>query len=148
MLVVYGYSSVSICGGATGSHVTGSDVSHMWPEASSAHAQTEVANIRLFHRKWRQSHDRKYVLRMCNRKLGFPAFFLTLVVVPWIPKVTRRVCACATGGCALYTGSWLQEVRVSRVVVQGVFSTTSASSPGYLPLSRHFHFTGSHFIFI
>ena len=34
--VVYGYSSVSICGGATGRHVP-------CPEVCSAHAQPEVA---------------------------------------------------------------------------------------------------------
>ena len=56
VLFVYGYSSVSICGGATGSHVTGSHVtgthvSHMTgsdashvhcPQVYSAHAQPEV----------------------------------------------------------------------------------------------------------
>ena len=48
-------------------------------------------------------------------------FFLTIVVIqlPWIPKITRRVCACATAGCSLYTGSWLRDVGVSRVVVHG-----------------------------
>jgi hypothetical protein len=44
--------AVVLCGGATGSHVTGSDVSHMTgseishvpcPEVFSAHAQPEVA---------------------------------------------------------------------------------------------------------
>ena len=46
VLFVYGYSSVSICGGATGSHVshmTGSDASHVHcPQVYSAHAQPEV----------------------------------------------------------------------------------------------------------
>ena len=63
--------------------------------------------------------------------------FLTLVVVqvPWLPKVTRRVCT---------TGSWLQEVRVSRVVVQwGCFLRRSrlalVTGTSYLPLSRHFN---------
>ena len=46
--VVYGHGQNHICGGATGSHVTGSDVSHMTgsdhiPEVYSAHAQPEVA---------------------------------------------------------------------------------------------------------
>jgi hypothetical protein len=47
MLVVYGDNSSHICGGATGSRVTGSDVSHV----------TESDPVR------------KYALRMRNRKL-------------------------------------------------------------------------------
>jgi hypothetical protein len=39
--------AVVLCGGATGSHVIGSDVSHVpCPEVCSAHAQPEVAQYR------------------------------------------------------------------------------------------------------
>jgi len=107
-------------------------------------------------RKWRQSRDRKRpcaevcagatgscatvsrVFSHCSTSTISRVFFL--VVIPWLPKVTRR------GGWGvrnrrlcnrkLATGSE-GFPPFSRVVV-GVFSTTSASNPGSLPLSRHF----------
>ena len=54
-------------GGATGSHVTGSDVSH------GSHVT---------------GRDRNYVLRMPGS--AFSRFFFTIVVqVPWLPEVTK-----------------------------------------------------------
>jgi len=87
-------------------------------------------------------------VRMRNRKLRnvYPCFFLTLVAeqVPWLSKVTRRVCA--TRGCALFNGS----EGFPRSSTKGcslrrsrpIFSMSTGTSPftGYLPFSRHFIF--------
>ena len=103
--VVYGYGQIHIWGGATGSHVTGSDISHV----TGSDASHVTGN----------DHVRKYVLRMCNRKLrnirpsrafwpkvtvtwpeealsgsrfcacpAFPRVFF-LVVVSWVPDMTN-----------------------------------------------------------
>jgi hypothetical protein len=68
-----GTFAVELCGGATGSDVTGSHVIWSGPDRKSSA------------RKWR--HNRKYVLHMP----GFsPGFFLAIVVqVPGLPEVTK-----------------------------------------------------------
>jgi len=94
-IVVYGYGQSRIWGGgATGSHVAGSDVSHPkwhWPEVTSSNVTWHLwvplegwvracatgscaISALVGPRKWRQSGDRK---RPCP-----------------------EVCACATGSCA------------------------------------------------
>ena len=89
MSVVYGDGQNHIWGGATGNHVTGSDKVG-WPEEALSGS----------------GPDRKYVLRMPRFS---PAFFSLVVVVPWLPDVTKGylspfrvllVWACATGSCA------------------------------------------------
>ena len=71
-------------------------------------------------------------MRMRNR---FPRFFLTLVVVPWIPKVTRRgvrkrKLAIGSEG---FPRSSIRECFLRRSHLTLVTGTS------YLPLSRYFH---------
>ena len=96
-LVVYGDSSSRISGGA----------------------------VRRSYRKWRKSHDQKYVQRtprffpihFFRAFFRFPALFTyyccstssTVVQVLWLPEVTQGnpkefpwMCACATGSCAIF----------------------------------------------
>ena len=112
--VVYGYSSVSIWGvlwgGATGSHVTGSymsgsDVSHVTESKHQSGAlsgsmfcacATESCAISApvgpFDRKWRESRDRKGLwpeVGSAHARIFPRAFFV--VVVPWLPGVTKGV---------------------------------------------------------
>jgi hypothetical protein len=158
-----GTFAVELCGGATGSDVTGSHVIWSGPDRKSSA------------RKWR--HNRKYVLHMP----GFsPGFFLAIVVqVPGLLEVTKGqvtlrefpwVCACTTESCPIsalvgpFDRKWRYEALPRRdqrspdpfgvplggvracVIgsALGVFSRTSASyllfsSPyHYLPLSCHF----------
>ena len=124
--VVYGDGQTHICGGgATGNHVTGSDVSRA-TESDVSHRNRKyvlrvrnrkLRNIRFF---WPEVTSVTWLeealswgdrVRMRNRKLRnrFPRFFSYCSTSTWIPEVTRTVCA---------TGSWLQEVMVSRVIVQ------------------------------
>ena len=111
--IVYGDSSSRICGSATGSHVIGSDVSHVpSPEVCSAHAQPEVvqypSQCGLFTGS-DVSHatDRKRPCpEVCSAHARFPPrFFLCSTVVTWLPDVTFGhltpsgfpwVCTCAT----------------------------------------------------
>jgi hypothetical protein len=109
-LVVYGDSSVIIWGGqwgATGSHVTGSDDSHMTGTGSMLCACATgngAISILLgpFHRKW-VSHVTETVRKrpwpeVCSAhaRIFTSSFFLssstkcnTVVQVPWLPEVTK-----------------------------------------------------------
>ena len=133
-------------GGATGSHMTGSDVNHVpCPEVCSAHAQTEVVQYPpkwgLFDRKW-QSRDRKWSCPAFSR-----AFFL--VVVPWLPDVTEGHLTpfgvpwvCATGSCAtpvvvVNNVGWECSLWRLRPIIIGnprVLYLVTGTRPGYLPL--------------
>ena len=80
--VVYGHSSVSICGGATGSNVTGSDVSNVTGACATTKC-TISALVGTFNGSdvtgsGPDRKARKYVLRMPGL---FPRFFLARVVV-------------------------------------------------------------------
>ena len=66
------------------------------------------------------------------------------------------VCACATGGCALFTGSWLQEVKVPviyprfflTIVVQkgwGVLYDVRVLYLAWLPILFSFHWLSAPF---
>ena len=109
--------------------MTGSYVSHVTgrgpeQEVGFAHAQPEVVQYPLLLTGSDVSHvtGRGPVRKgSCAHAQPLPAFFLLIVVqVPWIPKVTRRVCACATDCSATVS-------RVFLTMVVGVFSTTSES---------------------
>jgi hypothetical protein len=92
-------------------------------------------------------------------------FFLTSVVqVSWLPKVARRgerVCTCATRSCAksalvgpfsqkwgflalfLSTEGWewsLRRMVTGTSHLRPIFNMVTGTSPGYLPLTRHFIF--------
>jgi len=65
------------------------------------------------------------------------------------PWMSRRVCSCATGSCAISALVELFHRKLATgsagflsffLSTRGVFSTTSASSSSYLPLYRHFIF--------
>jgi len=157
-----GFAKV-VRGGATGSHVTGSDVSHV--------TGSDVTGS-VPYRKWRQSRarNRKYVMRMRNKKLRNIHLFWPEVTSVKRPEEAlsgsvrmrnRKLCNrfprffsyCSTS--TMDTEGHPKGVRMRNrklrnrfprfflTIVVGVFSTTSASSrgyPGYLPLSRHFIF--------
>jgi hypothetical protein len=90
----------SICGGATGNHVTGSDVRHV---TGSGHARKYVLrmhNIRPSgafspevtsdspHQKWLEPCP-KYVLRMPGSRFFLSSSTTCSTVVPWLPGVTK-----------------------------------------------------------
>ena len=115
--VIYGYGQSHIWGGATGSHVTGSDVSHV--TGSDVRHMTRSYSVR------------KYVLRMCNWKLRNIRPSRTF----W-PKVTKsrdRKRPCPEVGPLGVRNRKLRNIhsnwrsRDPFGSVHGVFSTTSAS---------------------
>jgi hypothetical protein len=171
VLVVYGHGQRRIWGGAmgsngsdvTGSHMTGSDVSHV---TGSDHVRKYIlrmgngscaisALVGAFWPEVTKSRDRKRpcpeVSLIGSRFCACPDFsraFFLVVVATWLPKVTWPPSGLswvyATGSCAT---SVMTEDHVTPFgSVHGVFSTTSASynpiflylvtrtSPGYLPL--------------
>ena len=67
--------AVVLCGGATGGHVTGSDVNHVTGNAVSRTIGSDVSHVT------GGDHVRKYILRMRNRKLQISA-----LVVPFVRK--------------------------------------------------------------
>ena len=76
-----------LCGGATGSHVTGSDVSHETRSDVIHEIGSDVSDVT------GRGPDRKYVMRMRNRKLRNigpnrgPK--VTLVTTPEVTSFTR-----------------------------------------------------------
>lgn len=123
MTVVYGDGQISICGGAMRSnrkwscaqrevttitcHKTGSEVTWVsWPEktltgsmlcACATRRCAISALVGPFHRKWRQSRDRK---RPCPEAVliasAIGTFSTTTVLqVPWLPVTPKGVKGCA-----------------------------------------------------
>ena len=130
--------AVERCGGSTGSHVTGSDVSHVpCQEVYSAYAQPEVAP---YPPQWghlpevTKSHDRKWpcpeAALIGSRFCACPAFsrVFFLVVVPWLPDVTEgHLTPFGVHLGVRMRNQKLCNTRSSKQCWLGVFSTTSAS---------------------
>jgi hypothetical protein len=155
--------AVVLCGSATGSHVTGSDVTEVtsvtWPVQKNVlrMRNRKLCNIRPSGAFWPEvtkSRDRKRSYpeaaltgsMFCTCPFFPPRFFLSSsTIVTWLPNVTKGhltpsgfpwVCACGTGCYAtsvVTEGTWPLR-KCPLGRPRPIFSMVTGKSPGYLPL--------------